>query len=58
MKFQNIIRPVNRQLERLHDMITVWLIVVIVIVMYIGGSILVSNMGRMLVLDSAVLEVT
>jgi hypothetical protein len=39
-------------------MITVWLIVVIVIVMYIGGSILVSNMGRMLVLDSAVLEVT
>lgn len=53
-----MISPVNSQLERLHDMITVWLIVVMLMVIFIGGGILLRKRRTNLVLDSALLEVT
>lgn len=58
LKFQNLIRAVNRELESLHDLVTVWLVVVVIIVMFIGGIILTRGYLRRLSLDSAILEVT
>jgi len=58
LKFQNLISPTNRQLERLHDLVTVWLIVVIFIVIIIRLRIFIRGLIVNLPLDSATLEVT
>jgi len=57
LNFQNLIRIVSRLLERLHDLVIVWLIVVLVIVVFIRIKTLVSLKG-VLFSDSQTLEVT
>jgi len=57
LNFQNLIRIVARFLERLHDLVIVWLVVVLVIVVFIRIKVIISLRG-ILFSDSQLLEVT
>lgn len=57
LRFQNIIRRTNRFLETLHDLIIVWLTVILIIVIIVGLGILASPNAD-LEIDSKGLELT
>jgi cytochrome c oxidase subunit II len=56
--FQNLLRVTNRQLENLHDLVMVWLLVILGVVIIIGGAVLVRPIFSSPHMDSKVLEVT
>jgi len=57
LRFQNIIRRTNSLLESLHDIIIVWLTIILIIVIIVGLGILFSPYAH-LELDSKGLELT
>lgn len=54
--FQDILRPVSRLLESLHDLVMVWLMVVLVLVIFIRSKVIL-RLKRRLFPDSLTLEV-
>jgi len=55
--FQNLVGATYRQLERLHDAIMVWLLVILVLVGFISTKVL-KRFKRILFIDSELLEKT
>jgi len=55
--FQNLISVINRILESLHDLVIVWLVVILAIVLIIRYYVLTTEIFTELVPDSVVLEI-
>jgi len=56
--FQNLLGNVYRQLERLHDLVIVWLVVILRVVIIVGAKVLFAKNLRFLQPNSVTLEKT